>query len=138
MSTALPVVTADEFFHWPNDGFRRELVRGKIIVMNPSGFEHGSVVARLTGWIVRYVEEQKLGIVSGAETGFVLGHNPDTVRAPDVAFVRRLSLPRSEFRRHFFPGRPTWRWKLYPLPTGRWRWKRRPTTGSARCRNWSG
>jgi Uma2 family endonuclease len=39
------------------------------------------------------VYSRGLGKVFAAETGFKLETNPDTVRAPDVAFVRRDRLP---------------------------------------------
>jgi Uma2 family endonuclease len=40
-----------------------------------------------------YILENKLGVIFAAETGFILATNPDTVRAPDVAFVRKERLP---------------------------------------------
>lgn len=57
--------------------------------MSPAGAAHGWVVARITLHLGVFVEEHHLGYVLGAETGFVLERNPDTVRAADVAFVRR-------------------------------------------------
>jgi Uma2 family endonuclease len=40
-----------------------------------------------------YVKHTAAGGVYAAETGFKLATNPDTVRAPDVAFVTRERLP---------------------------------------------
>jgi Uma2 family endonuclease len=40
-----------------------------------------------------HVERHKLGRVVGADTGFVLSRDPDTVRAPDAAFVRADRIP---------------------------------------------
>ena len=45
------------------------------------------VAARLCARLLTYVEAQGLGYVFAAETGFVLARDPDTVRAPDVAFI---------------------------------------------------
>ena len=59
----------------------------------------------MTALIVLHVREQKLGEAFGAETGFVLARNPDTVRAPDVSFVRQERLPR-EVSTGYFPGPP--------------------------------
>ena len=42
---------------------------------------------QLARLLANHVEKQQLGVVYAAETGFILGRNPDTVRAPDVAFV---------------------------------------------------
>jgi Uma2 family endonuclease len=60
---------------------------------------------RLAGPIFSHVKANKLGKVYAAETGFHIEHDPDTVRAPDVAFVRRDRLPPAG-QRGFFQGPP--------------------------------
>lgn len=87
-------VTADEFLAM-GEG-RRELVRGEVIEMTPAGYEHGRVSLRLGRLLARFIEEQGLGEAVGAETGFILARNPDTVRAPDVAFISRGRIPREQ------------------------------------------
>jgi len=82
-------VTVDELLHMPDDGFRYELVRGELRRMTPAGSQHGRIAVRITWRLARHVEENQLGTVYAAETGFRLSSNPDTVRAPDVAFVSR-------------------------------------------------
>ena len=62
-------------------------------MMTPAGYGHGRVIGRLTARLGAFVEQQKLGDVLGAETGFLLSRNPDTVRAPDVAFISARRLP---------------------------------------------
>ena len=89
MSTTTKLVTAEELFEMPDDGFRYELVEGELRRMAPAGYEHGTVALKLTIPLGQYVEENDLGDVFAAETGFLLKTNPDTVRAPDLAFVRR-------------------------------------------------
>lgn len=74
--------------------------------MSPAGFKHGTIVARLTGALVQHIEAHDLGEVTGAETGFKLASNPDTVRAPDVGFVRRERIPAGELTEKFWPGAP--------------------------------
>ena len=69
------------------EGKRTELVRGDLVVMAPAGGRHGHVAHRLSLLIGNHVPEGNLGRVFAAETGFLLHRNPDTVRAPDVAFV---------------------------------------------------
>jgi Uma2 family endonuclease len=81
-------VTADELLHMPDDGFRYELVREDLRRTTPAGSDHGRIVVRITWRLARHVEENGLGNVY-AETGFKLATNPDTVRAPDAAFVSR-------------------------------------------------
>ena len=90
MSTASATkpMTADELLARSCELGRCELIRGELIKMSPPGGEHGSVCADLTFHISRFVRDQSLGKVYAAETGFVLERNPDTVRGPDVAFIR--------------------------------------------------
>ncbi len=85
-------VTADELFEMSADGVRRELVCGDVREMPPAGGEHGATTSRLHGRISWFVDQRALGFVFAAETGFVISRNPDTVRAPDCAFVRAESL----------------------------------------------
>ncbi len=74
-------------------------------MMSPAGSRHGAVAARIAKVIADAVEPAKLGVVFAAETGFVLERNPDSVRAPDVAFVRAERLT-GGIPAGFFPGPP--------------------------------
>jgi Uma2 family endonuclease len=91
-------MTAEELFDLPDDGLRHELVEGELRTMPPAGFEHGSVAGRLLARVSFFVDAGKLGVVLAAETGFVLRRGPDTVRAPDMAFVRSEQVPPREQR----------------------------------------
>lgn len=104
MATIQEITTAEQLIETPDLG-RCELVRGELIMMSPSGFEHGRIVSRLNGRLERFVDEHHLGVVTGAETGFRITRNPDTVWAPDVAFVRTERVP-PEPTRGFFQGPP--------------------------------
>jgi len=88
-STITRSVTADELLAMPDDGYRYELVKGELIRMSPAGNEHGRIAARITSQLLVHVDANDLGEVCAAETGFVIAENPDTVRAPDAAFVRK-------------------------------------------------
>jgi|SRR5205085_3581609 len=72
---------------------RVELVRGVLIVREPAGYAHGRVAMNLAMRLATCVEHAGAGQVFAAETGFTLARAPDTVRAPDIAFVRRDRLP---------------------------------------------
>lgn len=81
-------MTAEELLHLNLPNTRTELVRGRLIVREPAGYRHGDVAARLLVIVGSFVHEHQVGRVFAAETGFTLERNPDTVRAPDVAFIR--------------------------------------------------
>ena len=87
-STTTKLMTADELLMMPEDGFHYELIRGELKRMSPPGEEHGRVTMELAAPLHAYVKLNRLGRVYAAETGFKLESNPDTVRAPDIAFVR--------------------------------------------------
>lgn len=92
-SSSRTFMTAEELFEMPDDDYRYELIKGELIKMSPSGVKHGKFTAKLATILSNYVNPRQLGIVCGAETGFILARNPDTVRAPDVAFISQERLP---------------------------------------------
>jgi Uma2 family endonuclease len=106
MSTSIQSTTADDLLRMPDDGFRYELVRGELIQMSPAGNKHGRFAANVTGSLTPYVKANKLGAVYAAETGFWLETDPDTVRAPDVAFVSQKRLDEVGDVDGFWPGAP--------------------------------
>jgi Uma2 family endonuclease len=106
MSTAHRLTTADELLGIPDDGYRYDLVRGELRKMSAAGFRHGAISLRFGALLMAFVESEEAGIVVGAETGFVLSENPDTVLAPDVAFVHRSRIPSEGLPDRFFPGPP--------------------------------
>jgi Uma2 family endonuclease len=95
MSTRTHVITADEFLGWPDEpGCRQELIRGEVVTMSLAGGRHGKVASKIIRLVGGFVENARLGDTYAAETGFIVEHDPDTVRGADVAFVRseRLAL----------------------------------------------
>ena len=91
MSVDTRLMTADELVHMPDDGMRHELVRGELTTMPPPGVEHGDIAAEIAMQMRMFVKQHKLGKVY-VETGYVLATGPDTVRGPDVSFVRKSRL----------------------------------------------
>ena len=106
MTTTLQRSTASELFEMPDDGFRYELVKGELRRMSPSGSEHGATIVNITVLLAQYVRANKLGVCFGAETGFKIASDPDTVRAPDVAFIQQEHIPESGIPKTFWPGAP--------------------------------
>jgi len=105
-STTGRLLTADDLLRMPDDGMRYELVRGELKTMSPSGQRHGRIAQRFALRLAQFVEERNLGVVYAAETGFRLSSSPDTVRAPDVAFVTRARVEQVGDVEGFWPGAP--------------------------------
>jgi Uma2 family endonuclease len=103
MTVDTRLLTADELLRLPDDGSRYELVQGELKKMSPSGLEHGRIAARIAIHLGAHVRQHRLGEVYIAEAGFVLTREPDTVRAPDVSFVRADRVVSTS---GFMPGAP--------------------------------
>jgi Uma2 family endonuclease len=73
--------------------YRMELVHGEVIVTSPSGYKSDEVATRMSGKLFSFVDENRLGRVTGAGAGFTLP-NSDT-RAPDVSFAQSQRLQKS-------------------------------------------
>lgn len=89
MTVGRKPVAAEELLLARDDGLRRELVRGEVRTMAPAGHLHGRTAMNVSTPLDRHVRQHDLGVVLAAETGFKVLSDPDTVRAPDAAFVRR-------------------------------------------------
>ncbi len=91
-TAAQRTMTVEEFARLPKvPGETHELVDGVVVTMPPPGYEHG-LIAHLIAMIVgAFVRQHALGILLAAETGFRIGER--TVRAPDLAFLRRERVP---------------------------------------------
>jgi Uma2 family endonuclease len=83
---------------------RAELLRDEVILMSPTTSLHGIYTMRVSLPVAQFVEERALGVVCGAETGFVIQHadGAESVLAPDMAFIAAERIPD-------------------PLPEGFWR-----------------
>ena len=85
---AVEVMTAEELLVLPRGQFRYELIAGELRRMPPTGDEHGEFTMSVSGPLFAQVKRHNLGKVYAAETGYKIRANPDTVRAPDISFVR--------------------------------------------------
>jgi len=106
MSTAAKIMTADQLLHLPEDGYRYALVEGELQKMSPAGSEHGAIGMELGMLLAHHIRKHALGRAFCAETGFRISQNPDTVLAPDVAFVRQARLDAIGIPKTFFPEAP--------------------------------
>ena len=100
------IATAADLERMPDDGFRYELVHGEVRKMTPAGNEHGKIAMSVAWRLAQHVEAHGLGAVYAAETGFRLASDPDTVRAPDAAFVCQARLDAVGAVAGYWPGAP--------------------------------
>jgi Uma2 family endonuclease len=100
-AAATTLLTADDFWHLPDNGKRLELVRGEVVETMPTNGEHGAIVGMFIFFLIQWARPTGAGI-AGTETGFILDRDPDVVRAPDVHFVRAERLPMGRPSRQFY------------------------------------
>jgi Uma2 family endonuclease len=82
--------TAEELLRLPRGRQRQELRRGELRTMSPAGPRHGKVAARFAKILMTHVDRHRLGDVYGAETGFLIAREPDTVMGLPLVFNRRV------------------------------------------------
>jgi Uma2 family endonuclease len=100
-------MTADDLLRMPRGmGVRYEVVEGRLICMSPSGAASGLVSGNTFTVVCSFVREHGLGMCGGEAMGFRIASDPDTVRAADVAFIRKERLPAGGVTRRFWAGAP--------------------------------
>jgi Uma2 family endonuclease len=87
------LMTAEELMALPDDGWRYELIEGVLHRMPPGGLEHSDIGSELLARLRVFGRESGIGRAFGADAGVFFEQDPDTVRVPDVAFVRTERLP---------------------------------------------
>ncbi len=86
-------MTAEELFALPESDVQYELVRGKLREVPMAGWRHGWIEVNIILVLATDHVARSVGRTTGGDTAFVLARDPDTVRIPDVAFVRHERLP---------------------------------------------
>jgi len=107
-ATTEQLLTAEDLERLPDDSsVIYELDEGRLICSSPSASLSSIVGANVLAEIAPFVKQHQLGVCLGADGGFKLWSDPDTVRAPDVSFVRADRIPKGGIpRRGFWPGAP--------------------------------
>src|SRR5436190_14597120 len=102
---SLTHLTVEDYMRLPDDGTRHSLQAG-LVLAEPQPFaRHGQIQARLAHLLSEFVEARDLGVVL-TESGFLLSRNPDTVRGPDVSFVRSDRFDAAEAAHGYIRGAP--------------------------------
>ncbi|MDQ3607441.1 MAG: Uma2 family endonuclease [Actinomycetota bacterium] len=98
-------MSSDDLPRMPEEGVRHELVRGELTTAPLRGFEEGVIVSRTGCDLGGHVDEHDLGDVT-ARIGCRLFSDPDTVRAPDVAFIARARVEATGRSEGYLAGAP--------------------------------
>lgn len=99
-------MTAEELLRYRHEPYRQELIAGRLCEVEPTGAEHGLVATRIGMLLARHVEAAGLGTALVGDVGFKLASDPDTVRAPDAAFIARERTDAIGWPRGYWPGPP--------------------------------
>jgi len=84
--TAERPLTAADLLRMDADGLRGELIRGVFCETMPPGKMRAIVASKLGFLLQTFVFPRRLGVVATSEIGVWIERDPDTVRAPDIAF----------------------------------------------------
>jgi Uma2 family endonuclease len=99
MTASAPVdrtMGIDDYSRLPDDGYRTELVRGRVVREPQPGYRHGNMQLQLGAILVRHIQRHRLDRVCLGPVGFVLERDPPTVRGPDLAVLSRSRIPASD------------------------------------------
>lgn len=100
------LLTAADLLQMPDDGNQYELVEGRLLCMGGTSTRPAAVAFNIGLEVGGFVKQHRLGLCGGADWGMLLTSKPDTVRVPDVAFVRADRIPPSGLPNGFWPGAP--------------------------------
>ncbi len=105
MTTSERLYTADELWALSHDDASKkwELSKGVLVKVSPTGNAHTILAVELARVIGNFVKAHKLGKVTGEAGGYILSENPAIVRAPDVGFITKARVKRTD---KYFPGTP--------------------------------
>lgn len=97
------LITAEDYLKLAPTDRPSELVRGKIVVMNPPQSAHGYWCGRMFWRLNDFVMKHQLGRVITNDGGVQTEHDPDTVRGADVAYYSYERVPRGPLPKGYWP-----------------------------------
>lgn len=100
------LMTGEDLLALPDDGYQYELIEGELIRVAAAGMNASRIAVAVGGELRSFVRPRGLGVVTGADGGFYLARDPDTVIVPDVAFTRADRLLPEEWPDGFSPVLP--------------------------------
>src|SRR5436190_18722338 len=92
-------ITIDEYEQMPKNGQRTELVRGRIVPMNPPFPWHGYVCAQTMFLVGGFIKQHDTGYIMTNDSGVVTERDPDTVRGADFAYYSYARVPKGTLKK---------------------------------------
>ena len=99
------LLSGKELFELGDIG-RAELNHGRLLTMSPTGYPHGIIEITIASLLRNFVHPRKLGQILGGEVGIYTGHQPDTVRGADAAYISNARLARNQASQGFLDVAP--------------------------------
>jgi Uma2 family endonuclease len=98
VETTERLLTLEEYEQLAKNGDRTELVRGRVVPMNPPFPYHGFVCGKVDRIIGGFVESNDRGYAMCNDSGVVTERLPDTVRGADFAFYNYQKVPKGSLK----------------------------------------
>ena len=101
MTTAVALLTAEEYAALPDDGRPTELVRGVVVPMNLPSPCHGEICLQAGHLLKQYLETHPIGRAASNDCGVITRRDPDTVRGGDIVFFSYARTPQGPLPRGY-------------------------------------
>ena len=102
MTTAKPqLLTAHDLLRLDSQGVRGELIRRVLDETMPTEQQRGRIPINLGTELRNFTKPRAIGSVEGGAVGVWLKRDPDTIRAPDIAFFSSQQAPPLEAAAHY-------------------------------------
>jgi Uma2 family endonuclease len=88
------LLSIEEFMKLPDAGRPTELVRGRVVEMNPPFSYHGYVCGKVSRIIGGFAEMNDLGYSTSNDSGVITERDPDTLRGADFTFHTYARVPK--------------------------------------------
>jgi Uma2 family endonuclease len=106
MGIATSLLTVEQYLSLPDNGRPTELVRGRIVEMNPPKPWHGYVCVRIIRIVTNFVDDHDQGRVMSNDSGVITERGPDTLRGADICFYSYQRLPKGPMPRGYLDVAP--------------------------------
>ncbi len=105
MTTTTKLFTAEDLWELPTDE-PWEIWEGELRKVPGAGGEASNIALVIAALLFPTVRAGNLGMLTGADGTYILARDPDTVRAPDAAFVRAERIAPGRLPETYWPGPP--------------------------------